>query len=301
MKQARRKELQTNELSVYLHQISDAIQRHANYLLGGLVVVALVLAVALYVRQSRHAAIETARSQYYEVQRGDVAAQPELLELARQLAASYGDHSELGPDVLQAAGDAAYDRAMSLTAPQDQAQRRELLQEARGRYEEKIRRFSNRRDAVAEARMSLAAVEEETLLATGEGSREAIETHYQQVIDAPTNPYQGLARLRLEDLNERLKPLEIVATRPAEEPPPAPAMPQIQFEPLPPAEEPAPPTEEHAPADEPAATQEPAPAEEPILEPAPAEPAAPAEAPPAEEPVPAEEPAAAEQQPAPNP
>ena len=53
MKQTRRKELKTNELSVYLQQIYEAAVRNATYLVGGVVVVVIVLVVALLTQRNR--------------------------------------------------------------------------------------------------------------------------------------------------------------------------------------------------------------------------------------------------------
>ncbi len=54
MKQARRKELKTNELSIYLQQIQEAVVRHSNYIIGGIVVVGLVVYFgAKYIRRSQ--------------------------------------------------------------------------------------------------------------------------------------------------------------------------------------------------------------------------------------------------------
>ncbi len=234
MKHTRRKELKTNELSVYLQQIYEAAARNATYLIGGVVVVVLVLVIGLLVQRNRNRAELDAWNSYSEIRSGDVVSDPALLDRARGLAAGYGDNSDLGPLVLELQASLGHQRSLSTTRPVENAPEIKLLKEARGSYERLLEKFGQRADVAARARMSLASVEE-TLLVAGQGNIQTVRKHYQQVIDAEPNPYQDIARDLLANLEERVARLEIVApaelpasepaatTKPAPDTKPAPA------------------------------------------------------------------------------
>ncbi len=222
MKQTRRKELKTNELSLYLQQIYEAMQRHSSYLIGGLVVVVLVLVVGLYVQHNRHKTLQDAWNNYYDLSGKDVVTQPDALDKARALAAEYADHRDLGPVVLQLRGDLAYPLAMSLNGEKDRDRRLELLREAKSSYEQMLQNFSDRPEVGARARMSLAGVEE-TLVALGQSKPEQVREYYQKLVDTKPNAFAELAAKKLIDLDKHLEPLKIVATRPAPPPTTAPS------------------------------------------------------------------------------
>src|SRR5687767_12970875 len=136
MKQTRRKELKTNELSIFLHQMYDSIQRNATYLLAGIVVVVIVLVIGLYVQHRRHKTMTDAWTSYYEVRELDVTTKPEALDRARELADKYGDNAQLGPEVLQLRGDLTHEVALGLVKPEDEDRRIKLLEEANTSFEQ---------------------------------------------------------------------------------------------------------------------------------------------------------------------
>ena len=221
MKQTRRKELKTNELSVFLHESQEWIQRNANYLLIGLAAVVLILVIALYAQHNRSAAMQAGWNQYNDIRHANVLIQPEKLDQAANLASEYGSSADLGPLALQLQGDLAYQVAMSLFDAKDRARRLALLKTAQQAFNQELDRFKDRQDIRARALMSLAAVEEDLVVA-GEGSAQAARQDYQRVIDDVVDGrpavWQALAKDKLNTLDERLQKLQIVATQPASAP-----------------------------------------------------------------------------------
>lgn len=222
MKQTRRKELKTNVLSVYLQQIYEAVVQNATYLVGGLVVILAVLVIGLLVQRNRHRAEQAAWTQYVELRAGDVITDPGLLDRARALAAERRDDANLGLQVQELYASLAYKSGLHLTAPADRQRRIELLKEASDAYRRLIDQAGERRDVADSARMSLAAVEESLALA-GEGQVDEARRLYQQLAESKTSPYRDTARKMLDEMDQRMARLQIVATRPAEATQPAPA------------------------------------------------------------------------------
>ncbi len=215
MKQSRRKELKTNELGEYLLQCHEWASRNANYLLGGVVVIVLVLGISWVVHSNRLQARQSAWTEYNELHEVP-SVTPTHIERADNLAAKFGQTSDLGPRVTFLKADLAYKRAMNLTGEADREQRVKLLQEAKDTLLSIPKLFADNRQAIAQAHMRLAAVEESLFMA-GKGDKEQIRSYYQQVINEKTAPYVEDASDQLETLDERLALLPLVASRPAEE------------------------------------------------------------------------------------
>jgi len=210
MKQARRKELKTNDLIVYLHQLSEAAQKNATYLIGGLVAVVVILVVMLLIRQRSHQAEQTAWDTYYTLSTLDVTQHPEALDQAKVLADAHADDNRLGPPAIQLKADLAYHLAMS---QQDKARRVELFKEARAGYQELLDRFGSRDDVADRARFALANIEV-SLALHGEGSKDKAREYYQAVASG-NSTFKQLAEFELAELDRSLQPLQIVASRPA--------------------------------------------------------------------------------------
>ncbi|MBI4578715.1 MAG: hypothetical protein HY718_03380 [Planctomycetes bacterium] len=222
MKQARRKELKTNELSIYLQQIRDAATRHANYIFGGVVVVVVVLVIGLYVRHNRHA-VEAARwSEYEQIQQAAAQGKADALDRAASLVNDAGADSRLGPRAAELYAGLAFDKAMRISPLGGSSERAALLEKARDGYQKLIDTYGDRPAVVARARLGLAAVAE-TLCVDGRGDAEAAGEQYRKIVDAGVAPYADLAKQQLDTLAERTRKLQIVATRPAEPPSTAPA------------------------------------------------------------------------------
>lgn len=215
MKQSRRQELKTNELSVFLQQIYTSARDNANYVIGGLVAVVALLVIVLYVQHRRTEAREQAWNRYYELQGASVTEKPELMEQARAFAAQQRGNDQLGYRAAELAGDIAYQLAMSPEMLDDREKRLALLKDARDRYQQVIDQAPDNPAMVERARYSLAKIEENLLLA-GESTKEKVRSLYEQIAKDEHGRYSGLAEEALGTLDERAEPLQLVATRPAE-------------------------------------------------------------------------------------
>ncbi|GMU24695.1 MAG: hypothetical protein AMXMBFR13_47680 [Phycisphaerae bacterium] len=219
MKQSRRHELKTNELRIYLQQMYATASRNASYILGGVAVVILVIALGLYIKYRQNQAEATAWSEFEALRQEDVSENTNVLEKARQFAAQHSEDPDLGPQASLLAAEMAYRRAMDAKVKPEQ--RVELLKDTRQRYEQMIQRHADRPSVVRQARMSLAAVEE-SLLMYGESTLDQVRERWQAVASDPDSPYQSTASENLTTLEQRTRKLETVATRPAAQTRPAP-------------------------------------------------------------------------------
>jgi hypothetical protein len=215
MKQSRRKELKTNELGIWLNDLYDSAQRNANYLLGALLVVVLLVVGTMVVRHNRMAKVQSAWNAYYDLRNADLTKDPDALNRARELAQTWAGDSDLGPYALQLSGDMAYNLALDLPDPKDKDTRIQRLKQAKSSYEQMLSNYASVSDVSNAARMSLAAVEE-SLVVEGQGDTKQIRELYEKVIAAKPNVFANVAEQDLKTLDERLKPLQIIATRPAE-------------------------------------------------------------------------------------
>lgn len=226
MKQARRKELKTNDLSQYLQQIYENVQKNSTAILGGLFAVVVILAVILLVQRWRHSNMEEAWKTYFELQTKDPVAEPEALERARGLAQKEADNPDLGPLAMQLEGDFAYSIASTLTNPAELQRRIDLLQQARRSYEQMASRYQGRPLVTNRANMSLAAANE-SLIVVGRNTlspsqidvlKDQAKASYRAVLENRPNAFADLAESQLSDFESRLEPLKVVATQPATSP-----------------------------------------------------------------------------------
>jgi hypothetical protein len=221
MKQQRRHELKTNDLSVYLQEIYQTIQRNSRYITGGIVVVAVILIIGLVVSRNRAAAEDAAWASYNDLLTKDVTEDPTVLPEARRLTDQYGDDERLGPAVLAMYGKKLYESALDMTGPEQQEERIKHLKEARSVYGELAGQYPTRAVFLARAKMMQALIEE-SLIVLGEGDEEVVRSLYKELKDSESGVYANEAEQRLANLDERLVPLKIVAapaTKPAEETP----------------------------------------------------------------------------------
>lgn len=266
MKQSRRKELKTNELSLYLQQIRDAFLQYSSYIIGGIVAVVLILVIALYV-QSQRAQVDAARwAERREIEaQAAVEIKPETIERADRLAREAVGDPRLGPVARELHADLAYQRALDISPETDPDEYTRLLNEARSSYQILVDQYADRPDVVTRARLGLGAVLE-SLHVVGQAELDAATQHYRLVAESENPTYAALARRRLETLAERTRPLTIVATRPAETQP----VPEFETPATaaaePPTETPAE-TETEQPVEQPAETPAEEPAEKPVTEP----------------------------------
>ncbi|HOW71247.1 MAG TPA: hypothetical protein PKY77_11650 [Phycisphaerae bacterium] len=236
MKKARRQELRTNELSIYLQQIYDTAARNANYVIGGAVAVVAILIIGFLIQSNRQAARQSAWSDYYSLRDksqqylGDKPDQQDsFINEVRTLAERHKSDRELGPRVMELEVDVAYIQAMNASPITERAKRLTLLKQARTAATQILDRYASQPEVAHRGRMTLAAIEE-SLLLMGEGSLETTRKLYQSVLDAGPNAFVPEAKKQLESLADRTARLELVATRPAEppasQPAPVPSLPE---------------------------------------------------------------------------
>ena len=204
-----------------LKQIGEAAQQNANYILGGVVVVALVLVIGLMVQRRQAEASARVWSEINEIRNAAPEERPQRLDQARALADEYGDDKSMGPEVLSLYGQLLYNKALDLTDPEDKSQRVDALKQAKGVFERMIANFAQRKNVLDPTRMMLASIEESLVIA-GEGDRGRIETLYKKVIDGGNELYTEQAESLLKDLDDRLTPITIVEAPPEPEPAPQP-------------------------------------------------------------------------------
>lgn len=239
MKQSRRHELKTNELSIWLQQTYAAAGRNINYIIGGVVVVVLILVIALFVRNRRYDAREAAWASYYEIEATPVWQKPDVMDRARAFADEHAGDRDLGArSVLLLAGKAA-DVAMTLDPFKEADKRLAALNEAKKAYDTVIQDYADRPEFVVPARMGLATILE-SLVLIGQAGVEDVRKQYQAIVAEPeSGAYQFMAGEALKDLNERLVPITLVATRPAGFSTTAPATRSVVPPPIVPATQPA--------------------------------------------------------------
>ncbi len=222
MKQSRRKELKTNELSLYLQEVRDGMMRHSSYIIGGIVVVVLILMIGLYVQHNRHETEAAHSRAYREIQQALMEGKTDVIDRASVLAGATADDARLGPQAAELYARLLYAKAMTISPLSESPERAELLDKSQKAYEALLSKYSDRADLVARTRLSLADVQE-TLYVAGKGGLEPIRELYREVVKAKVAPYAEMAASRLETLDARTMKLQVVATRPAEVPASAPA------------------------------------------------------------------------------
>jgi hypothetical protein len=219
MKKTRRHELKTNELSVLLKEVYAKLSEYANYIIVGLVAAVLVLIIGFVVRHNRMAAEQIAWQTYYDVREGNVIEQPELLDRAATLAAQQAGDRVLEPLALELQADLAYHLAVGPGTTLSREEKIRNLTRAQSLYEELLSRFAHRPATADRLRMSLAATGESLgALDPSLVDLDAIRELYQAVIEGEPTAFQPLAQERLDTLTERMQPLQVVATRPADPP-----------------------------------------------------------------------------------
>jgi len=222
MKQSRRHELKTNELSVLLKQMYENLQQYANYLIVGLVAAVVVLIMIFIMQHNRIAAQQLAWQTYSDLRRGDVIRDPGLIDQAAALAAERAGDAVLEPLAMELEADLAYQLAVGPESKLNDEEKTQRLETAKQRYEQVLSQFPSSTEATARIQMGLAATEE-SLFTFGRSKLETIRSLYQKVLDAEPNAFQAAAAKQLETLEQRTQELQIIATRPAEAPATTPA------------------------------------------------------------------------------
>lgn len=224
MKTSRRQELKTNELSIFLQQAYASLKQNLNYVIGGVVVVVVILVIAFIVQSRREGSRNAAWQKYTDLrsQAPKVEDNPALLQTALELAAENAGNGDLGLRTGMLAADMAFDLAMSKDPIKAKAERVKLLKDAKTQYQALMERYSDQPATVSSLRYSLAKVEE-SLLVAGEGTKAAVLAQYEPLAKEAHGMYKSLAAEQIKTLDERIQPVKVVATRPAEPTATAPA------------------------------------------------------------------------------
>lgn len=223
MKQTRKQELKTNDLSLYLRQLSATIQKNSTYILGGVLAIVIILVIGLLMKQRQLNTEQGAWGTYYELVEKDPTTDRDALDRVKELSAAWGSDSKLGPAVLHLQALMQNKLALSLTDPKDKDRKIQYLKEEVATAQRMLERFGDRPAFAAEATMNLATAEE-SLAVLGAGSAEKVRGYYDKLVKTRPNAYAEIAEARLKELDTRLAPLTVVATRPAEPPASAPAL-----------------------------------------------------------------------------
>lgn len=215
MKQARRKELKTNELSIYLQQIQEYVVQHSNWIIGGIVVVVVILMIGLYVQSSRHQA-ETARWTELSKIREDsaTAVTPELVDRAERLASQTAGDAKLAPATRELHAELAYQLALDTSPVSNPDEYARRLEAARASYEAMVNDCADQPDMVAKGHLGLGSTFE-SLHVVGKATLDQAREQYRLAVESGTF-VAGMAKDRLDTLADRTRPLNIVATLPAE-------------------------------------------------------------------------------------
>ncbi len=215
MKQARRKELKTNELIQYLKQLRETAARNYNYIMGGVVVVVAILAIGLWVQHNRREAEASRWREYEDIQKAAMENKTDVIDRAASLAQAAAQDPILGARAKELYAQLSYEKAMSTSTLSPSPEQIALLEQAKSAYQDIINMSSSRPEVVARARMGVASVAE-TLYVLGKDDLNVAREQYKQLIASKTEPYADMAQQQLDTLAERTSKMEIVATRPAE-------------------------------------------------------------------------------------
>lgn len=213
MKTKRRQELRTNELILQLLRIKDYAAQNWNRIAGVAVVVVLVILVIGYWQYSRVARRTDGLNELAKVRDSMSLSPAERLDKMEQIAKDFPDKLVV-LQALEMTGETAMTQVLIGWTSDDPAQRAKLLDRAEQALKRIVSEYPDRYQAVAGARLQLAAIAEDR------GDKEEASRQYKAIIDNPQlaaiTMYEGVAATRLKTLDERMKPVEILpSTRPA--------------------------------------------------------------------------------------
>jgi hypothetical protein len=210
MKQSRRQELRTNELSIKLQELYEKANRYSTHILVVVLALLVIVLVTNYLRSRQAATLQQASEELSDVRGLDVTSEEDnALERARQLVEAYGDTDRVGPQARDLLGRMVYQKAMLMNPRTEKETYVKLLKEAEETYQGLIAAYATDPMAVAEARMMLAKINE-SLAVVGERDSERVRELYASLADNEAGIYKSLAEEALASLDERLKPLRLV-------------------------------------------------------------------------------------------
>jgi hypothetical protein len=214
MTATRRQELRTNELAETLQGVREFFEKHGNYVVGAVVVVALVALVYVYKDRSARQALADARQ---EMRALPFNTDDEVRESVAALKRLAAENTE-GPfvrETLRLRAGLALDRA---GAADDGTPSTEFLEMAREAYEETLARYPQAVLDRAAALMGLATIEEDLFVLDQDPSHRQRAREYLERVrdDQALNgmPFQSIALERLNAIDETFVPVALVEAPP---------------------------------------------------------------------------------------
>jgi len=222
MKAARRQELKTNELALTIEQFRGWLRTYGNYLVIGVVVVAVVVLVWMYQKRSAAAARVAAFKQISTLPFSTDDEARSTVEKLKQLAADAEDDA-LAIQALRRQAGVAMSRA---SASQDGTINADFLNMAKTAYQKMLDRAVDRPLDQGAALCGLASVEEDQFVIDGNPDHKAAARKYLERIRDDFRfvgmPFVGVALDRLNKLDDVFVQVAIVAppvVTPPESPP----------------------------------------------------------------------------------
>ncbi len=202
MKATRRQELKTNELAQTLEEIRNFLRSYGNYVLLGVICIAVIAVVWVYMKRSSAEALATANQEMNSLTAdNDEAAQAAITKLT-QLGAESSDEAFIC-ETLRMRASVAMERAHAHETGEPSA---EFLDAAQAAYDELLRRFPEQATAVGAALCGLATIEEDRFILDGDLSRkDKARGFLERVRDNSAltgHPIQTVALDRLNKLDE---------------------------------------------------------------------------------------------------
>ncbi len=223
MKQSRRHELKTNELSLKLKELYEKANRYSTHILVAVLALLVVVVATNYMRTSRQSELEEASRELAAIRQLDPQSEEDdALARARSAAAKYGDLPGVGFNARDLYGRMAYQTATLLNPLDDSEEVVKLLKEAESVYTDATAELADEPVHLGQARLMLAKVKE-SLLIMGEGDKEAVRDLYAKLSEENSTVFKPIAEEALASLDERLIELKFVEpgspeTQPAKNP-----------------------------------------------------------------------------------
>ncbi len=224
MKTKRRQELRQNELIHQLMELKEFAIRRWNYIAGVVVLVVLVFAIGWYWQYSRTRSRNEGLNALAKVRTDESLGSAQRLDRLRQIVADYSDRSVVLAALEATGAEAMRQYLLYGKSSFDPEQARRLLDTAEEMYGRIVREYTEPAEALARARLNLAAIAE------NRDDKEAARRQYRAILDTPQlkalTQYASEAETRDRTLDSRMVKMVILppesrptttqaATRPA--------------------------------------------------------------------------------------
>lgn len=226
MKSHRRQELRTNELAQTIEQAKQFFEKNGNYVVGGLVVIAVIALGYVYVQRSAQQQLADARRQMTTLPLDTDEDVRESISTLKVLV-SENDDPQFERQALRRQAYMAMSRA---GAAEDGTPSREFLEMAQEAFQSLLERHGEKPLDAGAALMGLATVEEDLFVLDRDPAHKEKAREYLERIanDASFNgtPYQTIALERLNTLDETF--IQVALVDAPAGPPPSAESPQTE-------------------------------------------------------------------------